>query len=285
MSTPAEKPLKNSTGYNLAGMILGSEGTLGIITRIYLRLIPAPAITKDLLVPFDSLEQAIDAVTRILESRIVPAAIEFMEENAIQLVSKHLERNIAFPEAGAHLLIQLDGDSEETIFSGLEAVAKALQVDHENIFVAETSTQQERLWRARRSIREALSVESPVFLAEDCVVPRSRIPEFLKSLKIYLAGQNLDSVMFGHAGDGNVHIDILKGAMDYDTWKQMLPGLKKEIYRRAIALGGTITGEHGIGYLRKDYLQMALNPAEIELSKKIKSVFDPNSILNPGKIF
>jgi glycolate oxidase len=141
------------------------------------------------------------------------------------------------------------------------------------------------LWKARRSIRDCISKESPVFLAEDCVVPRSKILEFLKELKKYLKSKKLRSVMFGHAGDGNVHIDILKDDIEYDRWKSMLPEIKKEIYKRAISLGGTITAEHGIGYLRKDYLSMALSSDEIELSKRIKSAFDPNMILNPGKIF
>lgn len=279
------KIVKDATGYNLTGIILGSEGTLAVITKIYLRLIPAPKITKDILIPFDSLDDAIETVYKILNNRIFPAAIEFMEENAIKLVSKHLENNMPFPDAHAHLLIQIDGSSEESVFGNLEAISKTIDLDHEKIFVAESPTHRERLWKARRSIRDCISKESPVFLAEDCVVPRSKILEFLKELKKYLKSKKLRSVMFGHAGDGNVHIDILKDDIEYDRWKSMLPEIKKEIYKRAISLGGTITAEHGIGYIRKDYLSMALSSDEIELSKRIKSAFDPNMILNPGKIF
>ena len=148
-----------------------------------------------------------------------------------------------------------------------------------------TEQAEERLWKTRRSIRESIHAESPVFIAEDCVVPRSRIPQFVKELKQHFRSQGLRSVMFGHAGDGNVHIDVLKDAIAYDEWKKITPDIKQVIYSRALDFGGTITGEHGIGCLRKDYLALALSPDEIELSRRIKAAFDPGMILNPGKIF
>lgn len=279
------KIVKNSTGYNLKGIILGSEGTLAIVTKIFLRLIPTPKTTKDMLIPFASLKSAMDAVSAILQNMIIPAAIEFMEEDALRLVSKHLNKNIPFSDAGAHLLIQVDGSSDEEVFSDIEKIAKSIDIDNEKIFVAETPSQRMRLWETRRSIREALRAESPVFFAEDTVVPRSKITWFLTDLKKYLKSINIRSVMFGHAGDGNIHIDILKYDMDYNKWKAMMPEIKKEIYKRAISCGGTITGEHGIGCLRKEFLCMASSNEAIELSKRIKSAFDPNMILNPGKIF
>jgi len=279
------KMVKNATGYNLTGIILGSEGTLAVITKVFLKLIPAPKIAKDLLIPFDSLDAAIDAVYAILSNRIVPSTIEFMEEDAIKIVSEFLKSDMPFPDAGAHLLIQLDGNSDEEVYAGLEMISDVVDVDPEKIIAAESDLQREKLWKARRSIRDSIHHYSPIFLAEDCVVPRSKIPQFLKELKKYLKSQNLRSVMFGHAGDGNVHIDILKGDIEYDEWKAMLPSLKREIYSRALSLGGTITGEHGIGFIRKDYMPMAQSPAEIELQKRIKRAFDPGMILNPGKIF
>jgi glycolate oxidase len=166
----------------------------------------------------------------------------------------------------------------------MEKIGGLVNVDADKIIIAQSPVQQERLWKARRCIREAIHAASPVFLAEDCVVPRSMIPEFLVELKKYFDSKNLRSIMFGHAGDGNVHIDVLKGDMNYDLWKRGLPELKREIYKRAIALGGTITGEHGIGYIRKDFLSMALSREEIKLLKKIKKAFDPKGTLNPGKI-
>jgi len=279
------KTVKNVTGYNLTGMILGSEGTLAVITKIYLKLIPLPKISRDLLVPFDSLESAIEAVTNILAKQIMPATIEFMEEDAIKLVAAHLDSNVPFPDARAHLLIQLDGESDDALFRNIEEIAASINVPNENILIAENPAHQVRLWQARRSIREAIESESPVFLAEDCVVPRATIPRFLQELKIYFSERNLRSVMFGHAGDGNVHIDILKGEIEYSTWKNMIPALKRGIYQRALDRGGTITGEHGIGYVRKEFIRMALSSEEIELHKRIKHAFDPNHILNPGKIF
>ena len=283
--TTGGKIVKNATGYNLAGIIVGSEGTLAVITKIILRLIPAPLHSTDILIPFPSIKEAARAVHGMLVERIVPATIEFMERDAIVLVGSFLGGSIPFPEAGAHLLVQVDGPSEEAVHREMERIGSLPGVNRESIIVAETPLQRERLWKTRRSIREAIHAASPVFLAEDCVVPRSKIPEFLGDLKALFESLGLRSVMFGHAGDGNVHIDVLKGDREDRAWREGLPGLKREIYRRAIALGGTITGEHGIGCVRKDYLGLALSDGEIALLGRIKKAFDPEGILNPGKIF
>ena len=231
------------------------------------------------------MDAAMKAVTGILSNRIIPATMEFMEEDAIKLVSRFHSSTIPFPEARAHLLVQLDGGSPEAVDEQMHRVASVLDRDDDTIIVAQSGPQRERIWKARRGIREAIHAESPVFLAEDCVVPRSLIPRFLVSLKEYFTARGLTSVIFGHAGDGNVHIDILKGSMQKKDWDLLVPVLKREIYSRAITLGGTITGEHGIGCIRKDYLAMALSPDAIELMKRIKRAFDPGDILNPGKIF
>ncbi len=283
--TSGGKYVKNATGYNICGMLTGSEGTLAVITRIYLRLVPAPACSIDLLLPFADLEAAVGAVSALLQNGIIPATIEFMEQDAIRLVSAHLGQGMSCPDAGAHLLLQVEGSSQQACHETLEAIAAACGIEGTDVFVAQTVLQQERLWKGRRSIREALRAESPVLLAEDCVVPRGEIAAFLAQLKEYLRTLSLRSVMFGHAGDGNVHIDVLKDSMPEDQWKEMLPELKREIYRQAIACGGTITGEHGIGCIRKDYLDMAKSPEEIELYRRIKQAFDPSGTLNPGKIF
>lgn len=279
------KFVKNATGYNLTGLLTGSEGTLAVITRALVRLIPAPACTLDLLIPYDSIDDAVDDVYAIISGKIVPAALEFMEEDAIRLVARHFNSDIPFPDARAHLLVQLDGATEESIEHDVKKLLSVVKTGESRIIAAQNRAQSEKIWKARRAIREAVTAESPVFLAEDTVVPRSEIPAFLKEIKRHCCALDLRSVMFGHAGDGNVHIDVLKSDMSEGDWARLLPSLKHDIYRIAIGHGGTITGEHGIGFTRREYLQLAMSPDEIALLKRIKSAFDPNSILNPYKIF
>lgn len=283
--TTGGKTVKNVTGYNLTGILLGSEGTLGVITKIFLRLIPAPVCSVDFLIPFENIQQAADAVTAIMRGGIFPAAVEFMERDAIELASAYLSENVPGKGAGALLLVQIDGASEDYIFGEMQTAAKAAGIDMNNINVADTPDRKQRLWKIRRAVREAIHDASPVFLAEDCVVPRGAIPEFIRRLKEYLNSRSLRSIIFGHAGDGNLHIDILKENLPDDKWKEMLPEIKTAIYKEAVSMGGTISGEHGIGFIRKDYLGLALSEAEIELSKRIKKAFDPDNILNPGKLF
>lgn len=279
------KMVKNASGYNMVGLLTGSEGTLAVITKIYLRLIPAPPVTRDLLMPFESMEQAIAAVCAILAGRSMPAALEFMEENALRLVARHLGSTLHFPEARAHLLVLLDGTSEDAVLQDMQAICGIIGFDPDRMLIAVTPSQRERLWHARRSIREALKAASPVFLAEDCVVPRSEIPAFLKAVQQHAAAFGVEPIMFGHAGDGNVHIDILKGDMPLEHWRGLLPEIRRAIYHEALQRGGTITGEHGIGRIRRNYLQMAVDMPQIELMMRIKKAFDPRDILNPGKIF
>ncbi len=277
------KFVKNATGYNLIGMLIGSEGTLAVITKIYLKLIPAPGETMDLLIPFNSIREALDTVSKLISSKIVPTAIEFMEEDTVKLVKKFLKDEMPFPDAKAQLIVQIDGENEEEVLKQIEKINGLIKSD--DAIIASTKNQKERLWKARRSIREAIQSESPVFLSEDTVVPRSEIPDFLTEVKDFLNGRNLRSVMFGHAGDGNVHIDVLKGDMPYEEWKEILPGIKEKIYRIALAYGGALTGEHGVGVIRSQYMPFALGKEQIELSKRIKAAFDPKNLLNPGKIF
>jgi glycolate oxidase len=279
------KYVKNATGYNITGIIIGSEGTLAVVTKILLRLVPAATHVIDLLIPYGRLEDAVDDVYAIIAARIVPAALEFMEEDALRLTARYLKSDLPFPEARAHLLVQLDGTSEDALQNDLGRLVAVIGRDQERIIVAETKMQRDRVWKARRAIREAITAESPVFLAEDTVVPRSEIPAFLKEVKSLLNGRGLRSIMFGHAGDGNVHIDVLKGETPDGEWTAMVPELKKALYTIALSRGGTITGEHGIGYTRREYLGLAMSSQEIDLMRRIKAAFDPHSILNPHKIF
>ncbi len=283
--TTGGKYVKNATGYNLTGTLIGSEGTLAVITKIYLKLIPAPDCIVDLLIPFDSVNHAIDTVITIIKNRVIPSTIELMEENAITIVSRYLGEEMLFPEASAHLLIQIDGYSENEVKTVLEKLIEVIDIPRKRIVIAEDDKQRERIWKARRSIRDSIQDLNPVFLAEDSVVPRSEISSFLIELKEKLGALNITSLMFGHAGDGNIHINILKGTMDTEQWNRLVPQIKEIVYRTAIAHNGTITGEHGIGYIRRAYVSMALSHEEIELLKRIKNAFDPNGILNPNKVF
>lgn len=279
------KTVKNVAGYNIVGMLLGSEGTLAVITKIFIRLIPAPAVTYDILLPFESIDQAIEAVCRMLQNKIIPAAVEFMEEGALQLIKKHTEHAMLFPDASAHLLIQLDGPSEDAVIQEMHLLCDVISIDPERMLIAVNPSQQQRLWAARRSIRDAIKKESQVFLAEDCAVPRSEIPGFLRAVKGHCGRYGLTTIMFGHAGDGNVHIDILKGDIPITTWRKMVPDIRYAIYQEALRCGGTITGEHGIGSIRKNYLPMVIDTAQMELMRRIKKAFDQKGILNPWKVF
>ncbi|HEY1407011.1 MAG TPA: FAD-binding protein, partial [Spirochaetota bacterium] len=207
------KYVKNATGYNIPGILVGSEGTLAIITKLIMRLVPAPRETRDILFSFASLEKAAEGVTCIMRSRVVPTAIEFMEEDAIALVAKNNTVGIPLSDSRAHLLVQIDGNYPDELSRMEDTICSALKGIATSHLTATSDDERTRLWSARRGIRNAIEKESPIFLAEDCVVPRSEIPFFVAEVKKYLRAQNIRSVIFGHAGDGNVHIDVLRDAL------------------------------------------------------------------------
>ncbi len=280
------KLVKNVTGYNLLQLLIGSEGTLAVVTKIILRLLPRPKVQVDLLVPYDEFQAAADTVSDIIAHRIVPATIEFMEQDSLRAVERLLERELPFNDAAAFLLIQLDGNSRETVEADYEVVGDlCLENGARDVLVAWDQRTRDRLWEARRLIIDALNQESPVNHMEDVVVPRAEIPRLLKGIKEISGRYGVRTVSFGHAGDGNVHVNVLKDQLPDDRWEALVPAVSEAIYRLSLSLGGMLTGEHGIGATRRSYLPLALDVEQIDLMRGIKAVFDPNGILNPGKIF
>ena len=279
------KLVKNVTGYDLIQLLIGSEGTLAIITKIILRLIPLPRVTIDLLVAFNEFQAAADTVSAIIERQILPTSIEFMEQDSLLACEKHLKKELPLREAAAFLLIKLDGNRKENVEALCETVGEVC-FEHGaiDVLVADDRPTQERLWEARRVIIEALKERSPVNHMEDIVVPRARISDFLREIAKLQEKYEYPIICFGHSGDGNVHVNVLKEDRPQDKWKETIPKISGEIFDIALALGGQITGEHGIGATRRKYLEKAVGPKTLKLFRGIKHLFDPNNILNPGKI-
>lgn len=280
------KLVKNVAGYNLIQLLIGSEGTLAVVTKIILRLIPLPKVQVDLLVPFSDLESAADTVSDIIAHRILPTTLEFMERDSVQAVERLLRKEVPCRDAAAHLLIQLDGNVQGGVDADMEVVGDlCLAHGAHDLLVAKDRPTRDRLWETRRLIIDALNHESPVNHMEDVVVPRAEIPHLLRGIKEIAARRGVRIVSFGHAGDGNVHVNVLCDNLPEEHWQELVPVVTEEIYRLSLSLGGTITGEHGIGATRRTYLPLALSEAQIAIMRQIKNIFDPNHILNPGKIF
>jgi len=278
--------LKNATGYNLTQLIVGSEGTLGIITKIVLRLIPAVKHDLLLLVPFRSSVEACAAVNAIFLAGYTPSALEFMERDALEWTMRYVQTNaVNLPDdIAAHLLIEVDGNHLDALYQEVEAISQIVQqYDIDEILFAESYEQKQMLWTLRRKVGEAVKSNS-IYKEEDTVVPRAKLPELLQIIKQLGIEYGFDSVCYGHAGDGNLHVNIVKGKMNDEDWKIKLPQGIRKLFTEVVRMGGTISGEHGIGFVQKDYMDIAFNSVQMQLMRQIKDVFDPNEILNPGKI-
>ena len=278
--------LKNSTGYNLTQLMIGSEGTLGIITKIVFKLIPLPTKDITMLAPFSSAEKACEAVSAVFRAGITPSALEFIERDAIDWTIKYTDVEIQILEnVQAHLLIEVDGNDIDLLYKDCEKIAEVMeQFDCGEILLADSESQKEQLWKLRRAVGEAVKANS-VYKEEDTVVPRAELGKLLIGVKEIGAKYGFKSVCYGHAGDGNLHVNIIKGEMSDFDWNNKLTFGIREIFELTKNLGGTISGEHGIGLVQKEYLGIVLSDKNIELQKGIKKLFDPNQILNPGKIF
>ena len=279
--------LKNSTGYNLTQLITGSEGTLAVITKIVLRLIPAPKHDLLMLVPFRSAEAACAAVNEIFLAGHTPSALEFMERDALEWSMRYTQSvGVPLPDdITAHLLIEVDGANPEQLMADMESIADIVQrFDIDEPLLAETAEQKAMLWALRRKVGEAVKSHS-VYKEEDTVVPRAELPELLRIVKRIGAAYGFKSVCYGHAGDGNLHVNIIRGDLSESDWREKLPLGIRELFREVVRLGGTISGEHGIGLVQKGFMDIAFSHSQIQLMREIKAVFDPKGILNPGKIF
>jgi glycolate oxidase len=279
--------LKNATGYNLTQLIVGSEGTLGIITKAVLKLLPLPQKNMLMLVPFHSAEQACEAVAAIFQKGITPSGLEFMERDALIWTAKFIgDDSVVIPDhVQAHLLIEVDGNDEDVLMRECETIVSVIEkFEIDEILFADSQAQKDKLWNLRRKVGEAVKSQS-VYKEEDTVVPRFELPKLLKGVKTIGKKYGFHSVCYGHAGDGNLHVNIIKGDLSNDVWEIDLPIAIREIFELTIGLGGTISGEHGIGYVQKSYMNIPFGQVELNLMKGIKNLMDPNGILNPGKIF
>ncbi len=285
------KTVKNSAGYDLKDLIIGSEGTLGVTTQLTLRLVPLPKITTTLYVPFNSFADAISTIAEIIRRKIVPPALEFVDRSAILVAERFLGRPMPHNSAPSYVLIRLEGNLQEEVDAAFEAVGE-LCLEHGaiDVLVADTAESQQRIWEGRSSIIDAAKAEGVVELL-DAVVPRNQLLPFVEGLNQLAAEIGIHIQNFGHAGDGNVHTNILKETMSDAEWAAKVPRFCAAAYRLSLSLGGNISGEHGIGLIRKQFLPLALgaNPedgaVQIKLMQQIKRIFDPNNILNPDKIF
>ncbi|MAX68620.1 MAG: FAD-binding oxidoreductase [Flavobacteriales bacterium] len=278
--------LKNSTGYNLTQLMVGSEGTLGIVTKIIFRLIPLPTKDITMLVPFNSAERACEAVSSVFRAGITPSALEFIERDAIDWTMKYTDISVSISEeTKAHLLIEVDGNDMDLLYSDCEKIASVMdKFDCGDILLADSNSEKENLWQLRRSVGEAVKSNS-IYKEQDTVVPRAELAKLLKGVKEIGNKYGFKSVCYGHAGDGNLHVNIIKGDMTDENWDNELPKGIRKIFHLTKDLGGTISGEHGVGLVQKDYLDIVFSDKEIELQKGIKKIFDPNNVLNPRKIF
>ena len=276
------KCIKNVTGYDLVHLLTGSEGTLAVITEVTVRLIPIPQAKRTALAIFADIEEASTAVNAILLAGVLPATLEIVDETAIRCVEAYLHMGLDCT-AEAMLIVETDGDPESA-GREIEAAAEVCrQHGAREVTVARDAAESEALWKARRSVSPSLGRVRPNKLGEDIVVPRSAIPEMVVRIKKTALKHDLPIVIFGHAGDGNLHPNILFDKRDEQEWERVEAAVG-DLFAGAVELGGTLSGEHGVGMLKRPYLEMALGPLAVEVMQAIKGALDPKGILNPGKV-
>ena len=279
------KVVKNSSGYDLKDLIIGSEGTLAFVTKAILKLLPLPQKNVSLLVPFDTLTNAIDTVPKIISSKAIPTAVEFMEREVIMDAEEYLGKKFPDNQADAYLLLKFDGSSVDEISKYYDDIAQiCLANGAVDLLIADTDERAEAIWKARGAFLEAIKGSTTSMDEVDVVVPRSCVNEFVNFVHDLRKDMNIRIKSFGHAGDGNLHVYILRDAMNDKRWKNALEEAMQRLYDKAKTMDGQVSGEHGIGLAKKPYLKESLDPATIILMQRIKKAFDPNGILNPHKV-
>ena len=277
---------KNSTGYSLKNLVIGSEGTLAVITKLYLKLEPLPEKSISLLVPFESPDDAITSVPKILQNKLKPTAIEFFDRDTIGFSESFLGKKFPDRINSAYILLTFDGMDEDEINKQYQRAADLCleKLGALDVLIVDTQERKDDVWKARGAFLEAIKASTTIMDECDVVVPRDAISDYIKFTHKMAKKYNVRIPSFGHAGDGNLHIYICKDDMENSKWKETLAKVFEELYDRANEVGGLVSGEHGIGFAKKDYMKKMLGETQIEIMKGIKKAFDPNNILNPGKI-
>lgn len=279
------KVVKNSSGYGLKDLIVGSEGTLAVITEAILKLVPRPAVSVSLLMPFDTMDEALDAVPEIVRSQAAPTAIEYFARETILFAEDYLGKRFPEDTHAAYLLLTFDGGSPAQVEAEYSATADLCQaLGAKDALIIDTDERKDSVWPARGAFLEAIKASTTEMDECDVVVPRSRIADFIKFTHRLAEELNVRIPSFGHAGDGNLHIYICRDALGQGDWERVLETAFDRMYARAAEMGGLVSGEHGIGWAKKKYMAAQYGPAEMALMGRIKAAFDPNSILNPGKV-
>ena len=281
------KRRKDVTGYDFVHLMTGSEGTLGIITKIILRLLPSYSFAADLLVPFDSVKRAIDAVPAVItKGKTIPCSIEFMDKCSMMLTEQYLRTKFPFShEAEAHLILQFEGNDRESLADEIEKIGDiCMEEGALEVFVADNRTTRDKLWKGRKSAAEAVWSYAPTQIAnEDIVIPASEIAVFMEGLEKISRADSVKYAAYGHVGDGNMHVTLYVEE-ENKNWREIIEKARRDMYDMVKRLGGTLTGEHGVGLKRLMYAPQFLDAAQVELIRRVKLAFDPNNILNPGKI-
>ena len=279
------KIVKNSSGYSLKDFICGSEGTLAIVTKAILKLLPLPKQSISLLIPFKDLDKAIETVPKIIKSKSIPTSIEFMERDVILASEEFLGKKFPDNSSDAYLLLTFDGNSKEEIEKYYDKVAQiAIENGALDVLIADTDERKESIWNARGAFLEAIKASTTEMDECDVCVPRNKVAEFIKYTYELQDKFNIKIKNFGHAGDGNLHVYVLRDDLNEEQWKKKLNDVFQCMYDKAYELKGTVSGEHGIGYAKKEFLFESIGEEQKELMKRIKLAFDPKNILNPGKL-